>query len=344
MGVQSARVPCGVIIRGLTLDGFARRSVARGERLEDLMPSFRSTIEPHDRVDFHMHTRASDGFWVPEQLIHHLSECRFRVAAICDHDTMESVPEVMERAASKGISIIPGAEMTTYWDGRQWHLLVYGIDPWISRGQGFGALLARQQDDLVATAERAITLLEQHGHALPSLDEVVAGRDLRPNLVLVTAVKDGHATNLMTAHQLVMSYGESLQVDKPLEEVVTLAHEAGGICVLAHPGRSDGAGILDAERLDRMLQTIPIDGLEGHYRSYSEEDTAHYRGLALDRSLLVSCGSDSHAPGIPVDPRPYRSRWVVPFLRRVGVDVGEFDGPDWELGASEFLEVKSPAP
>lgn len=304
------------------------------------MPVFRSTIEPHDRVDFHMHTRASDGFWVTEQLVDHLSERQFRVAAICDHDTMESVPEAMERAASKGITIIPGAEMTTFWDGRQWHLLVYGIDPWIPRGQGFGALLARQQDDLVAAAERAITLLEQHGHALPSLHEVVAGRELRPNLVLVTAVKDGHATNLMTAHQLVMNYGETLQVDKPLEDVVALAHEAGGICVLAHPGRSDGAGILDAERLDRMLRTIPVDGLEGHYRSYTEEDTAHYRGMALDRSLVVSCGSDSHAPGVPVDPRPYLSRWVVPFLRRIGVDVAEFDGPDWELGASELMESR----
>jgi predicted metal-dependent phosphoesterase TrpH len=303
----------------------------------------RTSIEPHDRVDFHMHTRASDGFWVTEQLVDHLYERGFRVAAICDHDTMESVPEAMERAAAKGIAIIPGAEMTTFWDGRQWHLLVYGIDPALPRGHGFGALLARQQDDLVAAAERAISLLEQHGHALPSLEEVVAGRELRPNLVLVTAIKDGHATNLTTAHQLVMSYGETLQVDKPLEEVVTLAHEAGGICVLAHPGRSDGAGILDPERLDRMLETIPVDGLEGHYRSYSEDDTARYRSMALDRSLLVSCGSDSHAPGVPVDPRPYLARWVVPFLSRLGVDVAEFEGPDWEHGASAVLEAKSPA-
>lgn len=303
------------------------------------MPTSRFTIEPRDRVDFHMHTRASDGFWVPEQLIEHLSEHQFRVAAVCDHDTMESVPEAIERAESKGVSIIPGAEMTTYWDERQWHLLVYGIDPEIPRGQGFGALLTRQQDDLVAAAERAISVLEGHGHALPSLEEVVAGRELRPNLVLMTAIKDGHASNLTTAHQLVKSYGETLQVDKPLDEVVRLAHEAGGICVLAHPGRSDGAGVLDAERLDRMLRTIPVDGLEGHYRSYTEEDTAHYRGMALDRSLLVSCGSDSHAPGIPVDPRPYLSRWVVPFLHRLGIHVAEFDGPDWERGASELMAM-----
>lgn len=303
------------------------------------MPTARPTIQPQDWVDFHMHTRASDGFWETGQLVDHLHEHGFRVAAICDHDTMESVPEAIERAAVKGITIIPGAEMTTYWDGRQWHLLVYGIDPGISRTHGFGALLARQQDDLVAAAERAITLLEQHGHTLPSLEEVVAGRELRPNLVLVTAIKDGHASNLKTAHELVMSYGETLQVDKPLEEVVTLAHEAGGICVLAHPGRSDGAGTLDAERLDRMLETIPVDGLEGHYRSYTEEDTAHFRSMALDRSLLVSCGSDSHAPGVPVDPRPYLSRWVVPFLNRLGVEVAPFEGPDWELGASELMEA-----
>jgi 3',5'-nucleoside bisphosphate phosphatase len=299
------------------------------------MPTTRLAIEQQDRVDFHMHTRASDGNWITADLVDHLGDRQFRVAAICDHDTMASIPEAIQRAASMGIRIVPGAEMTTYWDGRQWHLLVYNVDPWISHGRGFGALLAQQQDDLIAAAEHAIRLLEQGGHALPSLEEIVAGRPLRPVHVLQTAIKDGHATNLTTAHELVKSYGESLRVDKPLEDVVALAHEAGGICVIAHPGRSDGAGILHAEQLDRMLATIPVDGLEGHYRSYTEADTERYRTMALDRGLLVSCGSDSHAPGFPVDPRPHLARWVVPFLSQFDIEVEEFEGPAWQPGESE---------
>lgn len=296
-------------------------------------------VQADDPVDFHLHTRASDGGWTPHQLVDHLVEHGFKVAAVCDHDTMRSVPEAMEHAASRGILIIPGVEVTTWWEDRQWHLLVYGADPTSERGHGFGALLARQADELAAAAERGILALESHGHALPSLEEVVDGRPLLPVHVLLTAIKDGHASNLQTAHQLVMRYGETLRVDVPLAETVRAAHEAGGICILAHPGRNDGAGILSVDQLDRMLQTIPIDGLEAHYRSYTEDETEHYRAMAHERGLLVSCGSDSHAPNFPVNPRPYPARWVVPFLERLGCEVAGFDGTSWHRGADAVLQA-----
>lgn len=299
------------------------------------MPASRLTVSAHDPVDFHLHTRSSDGGWTPDQLVGHLSERGFQVAAICDHDTMRSVSEAMEHAATRGILLIPGVEVTTRWGGRQWHLLVYGVDPDSERGHGFGALLGRQQDELRAAAERGILALEAHGHRLPSLAEVVDGRPLLPVHVLLTEIKDGHASNLMTAHELLKKYGEPMTVDVPLEETVALAHEGGGVCVLAHPGRDDGAGILAPAQLSTMLATIPVDGLEGHYRSYTEDDTDHYRSMAFARGLLVSCGSDSHAPGFPVDPKPYPARWVVPFLERLGISVENWDGESWQRGAPD---------
>lgn len=286
-------------------------------------------ISPSDRVDLHMHTRSSDGGWTPEQLVDYLAEHEFRVVALCDHDTMRSVPEFMERGRDKGLTVIPGVEFTTWWDERQWHLLVYGIEPERLATTEFGRLLSEQQANLRAASERAISVLEQHGHKLSSLDEVVDGRPLIPTYVLQTAIKDGHATNLMTAHQLTIKYGENLRVDTPLESVVSAAHVSGGTCVIAHPGRNDGAGIMSAERLDRMLASIPVDGLEGHYRSYTSYDTSKYRGMAADHGLLITSGSDSHAPGIPVYPRTHQARWIAPFLNRMGVGVGPFDGEAW---------------
>jgi predicted metal-dependent phosphoesterase TrpH len=293
------------------------------------MAELRAEVSPLDRVDFHMHTRSSDGGWTPAELVDYLVEHDFRVVAVCDHDTMRSVPEFLERGAEKGLIVLPGIEFTTWWDNRQWHVLVYGIEPGRLGSTEFGTLLAKQQGNLRAASERAISLLEQNGHKLPSLDEVIDGRPLIPTYVLQTAIKDGHATNLMTAHQLTIKYGEDLRVDIPLEQVVDAAHEAGGTCVIAHPGRDDGAGIMSADRLERMLASIPIDGLEGHYRSYTRYDTAKYRGLAGEHGLLISSGSDSHAPGVPVYPRAHLARWVAPFLNRLGIEVGPFDGDPW---------------
>ncbi len=301
----------------------------------------RAELAPLDRVDFHMHTRSSDGGWNTAQLVDYLVEHDFRVVSVCDHDTMRSVPEFMERGTEKGLTVIPGVEFTTWWDERQWHLLVYGIEPGRMSSTEFGALLARQQANLRAAAERAISLMEQNGHKLPSLADVVDGRPLLPVHVLLTAIKDGHASSLTTAHQLSIKCGEDLRVDTPLEQVVDAAHAAGGTCIIAHPGRDDGAGLLASDRFDRMLATIPIDGLEGHYRSYSNDDTALYRGMALDRGLLVSSGSDSHAPGMPVYPRPHLARWVTPFLNQMGVQVESFDGEPWTPEMSP-VEEKEP--
>jgi predicted metal-dependent phosphoesterase TrpH len=307
------------------------------------MPRARAEISPLDRVDFHLHTRSSDGGWIPAQLVDYLVEHDFKVVAVCDHDTMRSVPEFMELGSDKGLIVIPGVEFTTWWDERQWHVLVYGIEPSSLATTGFGTLLARQRANLRAAAERAISLLEENGHKLPSLIDVIDGRPLLPTYVLQTAIKDGHATNLMTAHQLVIKYGEDLRVDTPLENVVEAAHQAGGTCIIAHPGRDDGAGILTAERFIKMAAAIPIDGLEGHYRSYTTANTALYRGMALKRGLLVSSGSDSHAPGMPVDPRPYLARWVAPFLERQGIKVAPFDGEPWTPEAAKAPEAEKVA-
>lgn len=297
-------------------------------------------LKPHDAIDVHMHTLASDGDWTPQELVDHLAERNFRVIAVADHDTMRSVDEVIERAQPRGMSVIPGIEVTTEWDNRQWHVLVYNVDPELPRAERFRRLIKEQDDNLRAAAERAIELVENQGKKLKSLEEIVAARPLLPVHVLRTIIKDGYASNLMTAHRLVINAGEDLKVDTPLGETIAAAREAGGVCIVAHPGRDDGGGLMSEEQLDRMLQIAAIDGLEGHYRSYSDADTTKYRSMAIDRNLVVSCGSDSHAPGHPVNPKPHAARWVAPFLRRLGFVVEPFAGNSWEPGAPDAAELQ----
>lgn len=284
-------------------------------------------IGSNEPVDLHLHTIASDGGWQPSQLIDYLANHGFRVAAVSDHDTMRSLPEARARAAERGLTLIPAVEVTSWWGEKQWHILVYGIEA--EGTTRFHRLLAEQQANLRAAAENAVRLLEENGHPLPQLEEVVAGRPIMHTYVLQAAIKAGHATNLQTAHELVKQYGEQLKVDWPLAEVVAAAHEAGGVAVIGHPGRPDLGPVLTAERLDLMLAEIPIDGLETHYRSYTDADTARYRAMAEERELLVTSGSDSHAPGVPVYPRPHPARWVAPFLARFGVEVEPFAGEPW---------------
>jgi hypothetical protein len=303
-------------------------------------------LGPAAPVDLHLHTLASDGFWTPAALIDHLAERGFRVAAVCDHDTQRSVAEAMRLGAERGIVVVPGVEMTTNWSDRQWHLLVYGVAPDRAdpAAAPFKALLTEIDARLQHTAVDAWKRIEVSGRTLPSLGEVMAGRPLWPFHVLSSAIKEGHVKNLTEAANLVVELGGTFTADLPLAQVVTAAHEAGGLCVVAHPGRSDSVGIVTEADLDRMLAEIPIDGLEAHYRSYTDDQTALYRRLAEDRNLLIACGSDSHAPKQPVDPRPWRAIWCADLLRRLGIDVASPEDQAWEKGMDPDAVVPQPEP
>ncbi len=291
-------------------------------------------LGPDDPVDLHLHTLASDGFWTPSELVHYLAANKFRVAAVCDHDSQRSVLETMQLGDDLGVHIVPGVEVTTNWSGRQWHVLVYGIRPdrTDEDAADFLGVLAELDAELQAKAEDARQRIEASGKPLPSLPDIVAGRPMWPFHVLSAAIKEGHVKNLTEAANLVTQLGGSFTADVALGRTVSAAHKAGGVCVIAHPGRSDSVGAVTEADLDRILAVIPIDGIEAHYRSYTDAQTALYRRLAIDRGLLISCGSDSHAPNQPVNPRPYRAAWCAGLLARLGLPVTVPNDPVWERG------------
>jgi predicted metal-dependent phosphoesterase TrpH len=292
----------------------------------------RATLGPDDAVDLHMHTFASDGRWSPEELTSYLKEHGFRLVALADHDTMYSVPEMARRTHEAGIHFIPAVEMTTRWEKRQVHLLVYGIDPEASSSAPFMAVLETQQRQLRETSERMIELLDKHCRYIPSLHdlpEIKLGLQLTPHRVFTAMIRNGHGNNLYQAHNIVRGLGEPVVVDVPLDETVAAAHASGAVTIVAHPGRDDGFGILKDEDLDRMLAEIPIDGVEAHYRSYKDADTERYRNWAERNGLLVSSGSDSHWPNHPVNPIAHNARWVAPLLERLGYTVEPWEGPAW---------------
>lgn len=274
-----------------------------------------------DPVDLHLHTHASDGAWTPEGLIDYLVERRFRVASVCDHDTQGSVAEAIRLGEERGIHVIPGVEVTTRWADRQWHLLVYGIHP--ERTDEAAAPFQSVLTDLDATlsglAADAQRRIEDSGRALPSLPDLVGDRPMWPFQVLSALIKDGHAKGLKEAAELVTELGGGFSADEPLERVVDAAHRAAGICVMAHPGRADSVGEVTEQDIATILAAIPLDGLEAHYRSYTDAQTQHYREMAERFGLVVSCGSDSHAPKTPVDPRPWRAAWCADLLSRLGI-------------------------
>jgi predicted metal-dependent phosphoesterase TrpH len=268
--------------------------------------------------------------------VSYLVEHGFAVGAVCDHETQDSVLEAIELGERRGVLIVPGTELTVRWDGRQWHMLVYGIRPDDARPEAatFLELMAEQDRRFMALAVDARRRVEASGRPLPSVArEVGPMPKMMPVHVLRAMIRDRHVPRLKEAAEMVVALGGNFTYDTPIEEAVAAAHEAGGVCVLAHPGRADLGPALTAKSLDRLLKVAPIDGLEGHYRTYTDHDTERYRAMAESRGLLVGIGSDSHGPGAPVFPRAWRAAWGRALLTRLGFEVGDSpDGVDWAKG------------
>jgi len=293
-------------------------------------------LDADDAIDLHLHTFASDGTWTPAELIDKLDSLDIRVAALCDHDTQVNVVETIERGRRRGVHVIPSVEVTVRHDDRQWHMLVYGIRPDDERSDAaaFLRIMARQESTLRDIAEDARRRVEASGRPLPSLAGIVGtGKMWAHPEVLSSMVRDGHVPSFKEAAALVTELGGRFNSDVPIAEVVEAAHEAGGVCVMAHPGRPDLGPAMNAKSLRKLLKDAPIDGLECHYRTYTDKDTARFRALAGQHDLVIGAGSDSHGPGIPVNPRPFRAIWAKDLLRRIGIEVADQrDGPVWAPG------------
>lgn len=311
------------------------------------MTDITQPIAPRDPIDLHLHTLASDGFWETGHLINTVADRGFKVVAIADHDNQRSVARAIEVGKERGVIVIPGVEMTVNWNDRQIHLLVYGLAPGLKTPEAaaWNSALTDIDNLMLERAADAAKRFEQSGRALPSLEEIVSGRPMWPFHVLSAAIKDKHAKGLKEAAELLVQLGGDFSGDLPMDRVVDAAHQAGGVTMIAHPGRGDSVGLVTEKDLTRFLPEIPVDGLEAHYRSHSDTDTALYRRIAHDHGLLISAGSDSHAPNAPVDPMPWQATWSRDLLERLGIPVAPLEPgePIWQEGMSPPGAPPAPA-
>jgi 3',5'-nucleoside bisphosphate phosphatase len=250
-------------------------------------------------VDLHCHTRASDGSDTPEALVAAAARAGVGVIAVTDHDTLASVAAASRLGRRLGVEVLTGCELTTEAEGEVVHLLAYGgglaaagIEARCAAvragrdgrnraiGQRLKVLTGVGYDDAVALADGAVVSRAHFARAL------VAG---------------GVVADVADAFECWLGPGRPAYVaapSLPVAEAVRLVHTAGGVTVVAHPGR------LPAITRDRVLAACleaGADGLEAWHPQHDLDEQRRWAGQAERRGLLVTGGSDyhgSHKPGI----------------------------------------------
>jgi len=276
----------------------------------------RAIIEADAAIDLQLHTLYSDGMWTPGALIDHLMAEGFALAAITDHDRVDIAPMLQQIAAEKGFRLLVAVEISAHWRGELVDLLCYGFDPARNALQAVARDLLTQQQDNIRQTVAAMT---QQGYSLPDaavhtiLEQPAVQQ---PHLLVDLVRRQGYATPERSAGRLLVESGlKQITVDSAA--VVAAAHQSGGVCLIAHPGRGDGYLCFDTVLLDRLRAEVPIDGFEVYYPKHSPEQIAQYRAYAEQHDLLTSAGSDSHTPDHP--PIKYRAGWCRKLLERLGI-------------------------
>ncbi|CAN5198588.1 PHP domain-containing protein [soil metagenome] len=252
-------------------------------------------------ADLHTHTIISDGALEPAELVARVVAAGVSVLAITDHDAVDALDEAV-RAAPVGLTVLAGAELTCYVDGREAHILAYGVDP---GDRAFRAAL----DDLAAgRIERAREIVRRLNAVGVDLDfaevESIAGPGTiaRPH-VAQALVARGHVSSLDEAFKRYLGRHAPAFVEKrnlTPADAFRLIRSAGGVSALAHPGT------LRRDDLIPLLAEAGLDGLEARHTEHSAAQCRHYEALAADLDLLPTGGSDFHGtPG-------HRSRLGAP--------------------------------
>jgi len=270
-------------------------------------------------IDLQLHTIYSDGTWTPEQLIDYLVSEQFGLAAITDHDRVDTVASLQQLATQKQLPLLAAVEMSTSWKGELTDVLCYGFDPEQNELQALAQDIAfRQRENTREVCEN----LQKMGISFPNSQELVALLEKpsaqQPHELVALLKKLGYGTGEPSAGKLITDAG-FLWATNDIAAVVDATHRSGAVCLIAHPGRGEGYTCYDADLLDELRQEVPIDGFEVYYPAHTPEQIAMYREYAGKHGLLTSSGSDSHGP--EKKPIKYRAELSRRLLERLGIQV-----------------------
>ena len=280
------------------------------------------------KVDFHVHSTASDGTFAPSELVEQAERGAFAAFAHTDHDNCDGVAEFL--AAEASVPRIAGVELSIEpGEGfDRFHLLALGVDPRNAELKSFlrGILEGRngRNERIFANFHRLGIDIKPEPHG-----EVLA----RPHFAR-WLVDNGYAADIPSAFEKYLlsdspeetrCYEERYHPSQ--EETFRIVHAAGGICVMAHPKywrrewKRSGCDYAAAERELARLKEAGLDGLECHYQANLPEENMEFTRIAARLGLLKSAGSDFHGSNkstIPLGMEVDES-FIAPLMEALGI-------------------------
>lgn len=256
--------------------------------------------DPRDvRADLHSHSNVSDGTLPPEALVARAHAQGVQLFALTDHDEVAGLDAAAATARGLGLPFVPGVEVSVTWGGTTIHVVGLGID---HRDGRLDARLAAVRSGRI---RRAREMGEQLARA--GIDGAYEGALVyagNPQMISRThfarfLVDTGHCRDVRDVFSRYLVEGKPGYVPHAwaaLDEAVDMIGDAGGVAVVAHPGRYK-ISELALHTLLAEFRNLGGTGLEVATSNHTEREMRRFAELAREFGFEASGGSDFHGPG-----------------------------------------------
>jgi len=250
-------------------------------------------------ADLHCHSFVSDGTLSPQALASRAKANGVEIWALTDHDEVGGQQRAREAASEMGLPWVSGVEISVSFAGTTVHIVGLGFD------ESDASLVAGLRATRGGREERAremarslarVGIEDAFEGALKYVGnpESISRTHFARHLVESGVCADTHAVFRKYLVEGRPGYVPHLWAS--LADAVRWITQAGGVAVIAHPGRYKFSPN-EEFALFSEFKAHGGQGVEVITGSHYSADYAKYGEMALEFGLLASRGSDFHAPG-----------------------------------------------
>ncbi len=249
-------------------------------------------------ADLHCHSNVSDGTLTPEAVAERAAANGVALWSLTDHDEVGGQHRAHAAAASLGMAYLPGAEISVTFAGKTVHIVGLGFDP------DDPQLLQGLADTRNGRERRARDIGDELAKVgIPDAFEGALKFVGNPDLISRThfaryIVEIGVCADPHDVFRRYLAEGKPGFVPHSwarLSDAVRWITGAGGVAVIAHPGRYDFTPN-EEFALFSEFKAHGGRGVEVVTGSHTVAEYARYADMAIEFDLLASRGSDFHDP------------------------------------------------
>lgn len=250
-------------------------------------------------ADLHCHSTVSDGLLTPREVVRRAHANGVTLLALTDHDELGGLAEARAEAAACGIGFVNGVEVSVSWQDQSVHIVGLGVDTacpalvdGLARVRGGRDLRAREMSE--GLAKIGIRGVYEGALKYVGNPALISRAHFARYLVEIGIARD--VANVFD-HYLVRGKPGFVEHEwASLEDALSWVHAAGGLAVIAHPGRTrvSKAGM---EQLYARFKDLGGEAIEVVSGVQCGSEALAAARVARRYGFLASRASDFHGPG-----------------------------------------------